>query len=134
MKPITLSKHQIKNLDRVGGANLILDWPEGLPKGKPMPENHERRPTPAEKAAALAMVMDACKAAYLAPVGVRVVSLRRPHDYPRADEVEQHLAVRIIGQRWAHIRSHKVPRDMWPQPTQARKKRHVDANDTPLPK
>lgn len=50
------SRTQIKRFDRVGGANLILDWPADLPPGKPLPSDHEREATAIEWAAATGVV------------------------------------------------------------------------------
>lgn len=111
-----LSRRQIKAMDRVGGANLILDWPADLPRGRPVAEDHEREATAAEKAAAEALVKPACEAAGLVPVHVRVVNTRRPSGYPEAGEYRQHLAVTIIGRRWVHASTRRIPPDMWPPP------------------
>lgn len=111
---ITLSNRQVKAMDRVGGANLILDWPASLPRGKPLAENHEREATVAEKAAAEAIVGPACEAAGLVPVHVRVVNVYRPYGQPRAKQYEQHLAVTIVGRRWVHAIGKHNPPDVWP--------------------
>lgn len=110
---IRLSNRHRKTMDRVGGANLILDWPAGLPRGAALKPDHEREATAAEKAAAEAAVKPACEAAGLVPVHVRVVNVCRPPDYPRGGEYEQHLAVTIIGRRWAHATGRHVPPDVW---------------------
>lgn len=114
MMMINLSNRHRKAMDRVGGANLILDWPADLPRGKPLAEDHEREATAAEKAAAEARVKPACEAAGLVPVHVRVVNVRRPHGYPRAGQYDQHLAVTIIGRRWVHATGQHNPPDVWP--------------------
>lgn len=111
---IRLSNRQIKAMDRVGGANLILDWPVGLTSGSPLKPDHEREATAAEKAAAEAMVRDACERAGLVPVHVRAVNVRRPYSYPRGGIYEQHLAVTIIGRRWVHATGAHNPPDIWP--------------------
>lgn len=110
---ITISNRQRKAMDRVGGACLIVDWPADLPRGLPVRPDHEREATPAEKAAAEAMVADACAAAGLVPVHVRAVNIRRPSAYPRGGEYDQHLAVTIIGRRWVHASTTRPPPDMW---------------------
>lgn len=109
------SNRHIRLMDRVGGANLILDWPAELPRRKPLERDHEREATMAEKAAAEAMIKAACETAGLVPVHVRVVHVRRPHDYPRAGEYDQHLAVTIIGRRWVHATGRHNPPDIWPR-------------------
>lgn len=111
---VRLSKRQIKTMDRVGGANLILDWPAGLPRGVPLAPDHEREARPQEKVAAETLVKPACEAAGLVPVHVRVVNVRRPSGLPRPGEYEQHLAVTIIGQRWVHATGRHNPPDVWP--------------------
>jgi hypothetical protein len=111
---IRFSKRHIKAMDRVGGANLILDWPADLPRGAPVKPDHEREATPAEKTAAERMVRPACEAADLVPVHVRVVNVQRPPGYPRAHEYDQHLAVLIIGRRWVHATGKHNPPDVWP--------------------
>jgi len=111
---IRLSNRHIKAMDRVGGANLILDWPADIPRGAPVKPDHEREATAAEKAAAERMVKPACEAAGLVPVHVRVVNVRRPNDYPRGGAYEQHLAVTIIGRRWVHATGQHNPPDVWP--------------------
>ncbi len=110
--PIRLSKRQIKAMDRVGGANLILDWPAGLPLGAPVKPDHEREATAAEKAAAEAMVKPACEAADLVPVHVRVVNVRWHHS--KSEPYAQRLAVLIIGRRWVHATGRHNPPDVWP--------------------
>lgn len=119
-QPIRLSKRHIKAMDRVGGANLILDWPADLPPGKPLERDWEREATAAEKIAAEAIVKPACEAAGLVPVHVRVVNVPRPMGYPRAGEYEQHLAVLIIGRRWVHAtgQRNREPPDLWPTRTE----------------
>lgn len=113
---LILSQRQIKAMNRVGGANLILDWPAGLPHGTPLERDHEREATPAERVAAEALVTTACAAAGLVPVHVRVVNIRRPSAYPRGGQYETHLAVTIIGRRWVHATGRHDPPDVWPPP------------------
>lgn len=114
MPVIRLSNRHRKVMDRVGGANLILDWPADLPRGKPLAAGLQREATAAEKAAAEAQVRASCEAAGLVPVHVRVVSLRRPGGRDRAGQYEQHLAVLIIGRRWVHATGEHNPPDVWP--------------------
>lgn len=116
MTPLRLSRRQVKTMDRVGGATLMLDWPHGLSLGPPVAPDHEREATAEERAAAEAIVRPACDAAGLVPVHVRVVNVRRPINYPRGREYEQHLAVTIIGRRWVHATGDHDPPDLWPAP------------------
>jgi len=111
-----LSNRHVKAMDRVGGANLILDWPTDLPLGVPVKPDHEREATAAEKAAALAIVRAECERCGLVPVHVRVVNIRRPDSrhMERAGQHEQHLAVLIIGRRWVHASARGIPPDVWP--------------------
>lgn len=110
---LKLSNRQIKSADRVGGANLIIDWPVDLPRGKPLAPDHERRASEAEKTAALKLVYAACEAANLCPREVRIVNIRRPNDYPRGGTYEQHLAVTIVGRRWLHATGTGAGPDIW---------------------
>src|SRR5581483_9506204 len=107
---IRLSNRQRKAMDRVGGANLVLDWPAGLPHGASVKPDHEREATPAEKAAAEALVKPACEAAGLVPVHVRVVNVRRHHS--ESEPYAQRLAVLIIGRRWVHATGRHNPPDL----------------------
>lgn len=113
---ITFSRRQVKAMDRVGGAVIMLPWPADLPPGKPLAPDHERDATAAEKAAAEAIVRPACEAAGLVPVRVRVVSAERPSDYPAGDQYRQHLAVLIIGRRWVHATGRPPDLDLWLPP------------------
>lgn len=112
------SRRQIKTMDRVGGANLILPWPKGLPRGMQPKLDHPRPATAEERAAAEDFVRRACLAAGLTPVHVRVVSLNVPHQIRICrdrDEIWQCLAVTIIGNRWVHAtgqRDRAIP-DLW---------------------
>lgn len=100
--PVTLSRRQIGDADRVGGIELMLLWPDALGPEPPVKLDHERDATAAEKAHAEALVGPACHAAGLVPVHTRVTRLRRPASLGGGERV--HLAVTIIGQRWVHAR------------------------------
>lgn len=105
--PITLSRRQIGDADRVGGIELMILWPASLgpePGEDDVRLDHEREASREEKAAAEALVKPACDAAGLVPVHVRVTRLRRPGDLPAGGEARVHLAVTIIGRRWVHAR------------------------------
>jgi len=105
--PITLSRRQIGDADRVGGIELMILWPASLgpePGEDYIRLDHEREATREERAAAEALVKPACAAAGLVPVHVRVTRLRRPADLPGGGEARVHLAVTIIGRRWVHAR------------------------------
>lgn len=112
-----ISRSKIKEMDRVGGAVLILQWPSHLPPGQPVAPDEEREATRAEWRAAEAIVGAACTAAGLVPVHVRVVSAMRPPKYPAEYQWRQHLAVTIIGRRWVHASTRAIGRDLWMQPT-----------------
>ena len=43
-----LSGKQIKNADRVGGIELMIPWPEGLPEPRGLNEDEERPATQSE--------------------------------------------------------------------------------------
>lgn len=116
--PIALSNRQIKTMDRVGGAELVLPWPPGLPPGLPV----ERVATPREHAVAEAIVGPACAAAGLVPIRSMVRVLQRageseystgPFSVPRAGHTEQHLCVLIIGRRWVHASTRRAPATCW---------------------
>lgn len=115
MEPITLSRRQAKEADRVGGIELMLPWPPGLPRPRGLAEDEEREAGPREKAAAEAMLRAACEAAGLVPVHVRVAVVRRPHGVPDPGTVAPHLAVTIIGRRWVHASTRRQPLVMWAQ-------------------
>lgn len=102
--PITLSRRQVGDADRVGGIELLILWPTALGAEPSVKLDHEAEATPAEKAHAEALVRDACEAHGLVPVHTRVTRLRRPRDLPAGGEERAHLAVTIIGRRWVHAR------------------------------
>jgi hypothetical protein len=112
---ISLSGRQIKSMDRVGGADLIMPWPANLPRGPKLALDEERDATAAEHAVAERMVGEACRAADLVPVRTMVAMLRRPTyaDFPRAGAIEQHLIVRIIGHRWVHAGGRPESGECW---------------------
>ncbi len=112
-KPITLSRTQAKAMDRVGGAELTLPWPDGLPPGPPLAADGERPTTREEHAAAEKIVLPACRPLKLVPVRSIVRMLRRPPDFPRGGQVEQHLCVVIIGHRWVHATRAPAPAICW---------------------
>lgn len=97
---VILSRRQIKAADRVGGINLLLPWPAGLPAGRPVAPDHEREATPAEQHG-------------LVPVHVRAANVCRPPDWPGGRGYEMRLAVTIIGRRWVHATGDHDPPDMW---------------------
>ncbi len=111
--PITLTGVQRKHADRVGGCEIVLPWPEGLPSGKPLAEGTERDATRAEHASAEQIVLPAAKAAGLVPVRSVVAMLQRPNGLPREGAVEQHLVVLLIGHRWVHARGARPPMQSW---------------------
>lgn len=101
--PITLSRRQIKDADRVGGIELMIFWPGSLgPEPADVLLDHEREASAAERACAESLVRPACDAAGLVPVHVRVCRLLRPPDLPAGGQARVHLAVTIIGRRWVH--------------------------------
>jgi hypothetical protein len=113
-RPIALSGHNRKAMDRVGGAELILPWPPGLPSGPPVTD--VRDATPAEHHAAEEIVGPACRAADLVPIRSTVAILRPPIGIPgkpAAGETMQHLVVLIIGRRWVHASTHRQPGICW---------------------
>lgn len=107
MTPITLSRRQIGDADRVGGLELMILWPSSLgrePGEDYIRLDHEREATAAEKACAESLVREACDAHGLVPVHTRVTRLRRPKDLPAGGEARVHLAVTITGRRWVHAK------------------------------
>lgn len=122
-QPITLSGKHRKAMDRLGGAELILPWPPGLPdgtRGAKLIEDEERDATPAEHAAAEQIVGAACRAEGLVPVRVSAAMLRRPETshsgagyVPHSGQVELHLVVLIIGRRWVNASTRRQPPQFW---------------------
>lgn len=103
--PITLSRRQIGDADRVGGIELLILWPDSLgpePGEDNIGLDREREATAAEKRAAEALVGASCEAHGLVPVHTRVVRVTRPPGLPHGGEPRVHLAVTIIGRRWVH--------------------------------
>lgn len=111
--PITLSGVVRKAADRVGGAELVLPWPTGLPPGAPVGIDEERDTTRAEHAAAEQIVGPECRRFGLVPVRSVVATLRRPPGVPRGHAVEQHLIVVMIGWRWVHATGRSTPTLHW---------------------
>lgn len=128
-RPVELSGHQRKAMDRVGGADLILPWPDGLPPGAPVGLNEERDATRAEHAAAAQIVGPACRQHGLVPVRTLVATLRRPPSVPRETAVEQHLIVRIIGRRWVHATGNPQSGECWA--SAERIERHAEPSTGP---
>ncbi len=113
-QPIKLSRGQVKNADRVGGVDLILPWPEGLPLGDaPTGDPPERPTTPAEHAVAEQIVGAACREAGLVPGRSWVAVLYRHGGLPRPRETLQHLVVWICGHRWLHATGSPNAIEMW---------------------
>lgn len=110
---LSLSRRQIGDADRVGGIELILPWPGGLPIDQPLAEDDERDTSPAEHAVAEALLREACETHGLVPVRSAAAMLRRPSGLPRAGAVEQHLCVVLIGWRWVHATGARAPREAW---------------------
>lgn len=113
MQKLSLSRRQVKTMDRVGGADLIIPWPPDLPPGPKLERDEERDATPAEHARARALVIDACEAAGLVPVRSMVAMLERPVGLPRERAIEQHLIVRIIGRRWVGATGRPQSGECW---------------------
>lgn len=102
--PITLSRRQIGDADRIGGIELMILWPDSLGPEPAVKLGYEREATREEKSHAEALVREACTEHGLVPVHVRVTRLRRPGDFPAGGEERAHLAVTIIGRRWVHAK------------------------------
>lgn len=103
-------------MDRVGGAELILPWPPGLPLGPAV--SNVRDATAAEHAAAEQIVGPACAAAGLVPI--RSYAARPDAPPPliagrqgRGTERAQRLIVLIIGRRWVHAGGSPQPGVCW---------------------
>lgn len=94
--PITISNRHAKEMDRVGGADLILPWPDELPTGAvPAPL---RPATAAEHAAAEQIVGEACRARGLIPV--RRCACRDDHQAPRWLPADRQRRWRWRDERW----------------------------------
>lgn len=98
----------------------MLPWPDRLPPPRSStPRTHvmSRDADGRERAAAEAMVRDACAAAGLVPVHVRVALARRPSrdsaEPPENRPLTHWLAVTIIGRRWVHATGRPKPLRMW---------------------
>lgn len=112
--PVQLSRRQVKTADRVGGADLILPWPDDLPPGEATSGNPPERPTtPEEHAAAERIVGDACRANDLVPARSWVAMMRRPLTLPRGGETLQHLVIWICGRRWVHATGSPAAVECW---------------------
>lgn len=110
---IELSRRQIKTADRVGGVELMMPWPDHLPRPD-LPPEHERDPTPDEREWAQAQVIESCRAHDLVPVRVSVSCLHWPLDQRRPMVYQPVIGVVIIGRRWVHAeRNVPEPRVMW---------------------
>ena len=107
-RPITLSVRQTKAMDRVGGAELILPWPPGLPPGPSVTDTRDA--TPAEHRAAEEIIGAACRAADPVPIRSTVAKITpdqihlRDRNW-RPSPSGQYLIVLIIGRRWEHASS-----------------------------
>jgi hypothetical protein len=112
--PITLSRRQIGDADRVGGIELMILWPEALGPEPDVQLDYEAEATATERAYAEALVRDACRANGIVPVHVRVCRLRRPKSLPAGGEERVHLAVTIIGQQWVHASTNNRGRVSYP--------------------
>jgi hypothetical protein len=112
MTPIHLSRRQIGDADRVGGIELLILWPADIlgPEPADLQLDHEREATPAERAAAEALLAAAKAEHRLVPVHTRVCRVRRPAGLPAAHEERTHLAVTLIGHRWVHASTSQPPR------------------------
>lgn len=108
--PITLSRRQIGDADRVAGIELMLLWPDSLgpePSEDYIRLDYEREANPAEKAAAEALVKPSCEAAGLVPIHVRVTRLRRPADLPVLGQNTSK------GYRYFTGKMHPISPDSW---------------------
>jgi len=113
---ISLSRRQAKEADRVGGIELMVLYPAELGAPPRLADDEECEASMAERRHAEGVVGQSCRAAGLVPVHVRVARVRRPPPPPliaRAGEYAEHLAVTIIGQRWVHASTQRVPRVMF---------------------
>jgi hypothetical protein len=111
MDTIQLSRRQAKEADRVGGIELLLPWPSGLPVRR-LGDDERVEANVAEIAAAHRLVDAACDAAGLVPVHVRVWRTFEA----RGKRQQTWLAVTIIGRRWVHARTSRQPRVMYAGP------------------
>jgi len=108
-----LSHTQIKEADRVGGIELMIPWPAGLPCPDDLRTGETRGACPTEHLAAMQMLAAECEAHDLTPVRVSVAVDHAPRS--RRD-AEPFLAVVIIGRRWVHARTSRQPKIMWAAP------------------
>lgn len=110
-KPVIITNRHAKEMDRVGGAEFILPWPDGLHPGVPPAT---RRPATAEEHAIAGQIVgDACRARGLVPVRSWAAMERRPSNFARPLTTEQHLVVLIIGRRWVHATGAPKPGVCW---------------------
>jgi hypothetical protein len=107
-QPLKLSRSQVKEADRVGGIELMVLWPAALGP-EPLSEiapGASREPTEAERTYVETVATAACEANDLVLAGLEVVHAQRPkHQYAVArDEWRVHLALHLVGRRWANPR------------------------------
>jgi hypothetical protein len=113
-QPVTLSRRQAKSADRVGGCEIILPWPEGLPLGPPLTLDEERDTSRSEHAAAEQIITPAAREHDLVPVRSAVAMLMRPWNHAaRPSEVEQHLIILLVGRRWVHATGRPEAAQSW---------------------
>lgn len=93
-----LSNRQAKEAHRDVGLELVVVWPESLPEPQGLAEDEERPATAAEGWAIVRLLAQALEAAELPPtaiIGVFATRLRRPTDWPLANQIASALVVRL---------------------------------------
>jgi hypothetical protein len=95
--PIRLSNAIIDEASRQGGINLMLPWPDGLPRGPRLDLDEVRDATPEEIIAGRSII--ALSTARIIPTYVEVERAMRPDalGMDRRGEVDDHLVVHVVG-------------------------------------
>jgi len=118
MQPLTLSRRQAKEADRVGGIELMVLWPVELGP-EPLAEirpGESRETTPTERAYIERYTAETLDRAGLVLAGVEVVHAQRPLTLTleHRGEWRIHLALHLIGRRWVDTRRPtRPPPLMW---------------------
>lgn len=109
---VAVSKRNIKEADRVGGAIWILPWPASMPLPSPPFPRHASK---AEHAAASLLIREACDCHRLVPVRTEIRYCRHPIDTAGVYPPKYRMAVLVIGYRWVDATGYKsrIPAECW---------------------
>lgn len=111
MGEIRLTGKQRKAADRVGGVELMIPWPPGLPEPLDLADDEERDATPAEFDAARGLLDPQLATDGIAIRGVKAVRTRwLGSDYTAQVNL---LAVHCVGFRWFDAARRGEPPIAW---------------------